>query len=400
MSNNICVISTVGQSIFTNLSEDIREAARDFARSEADLEAIRSDNIDFPGEALYDGVIKTLEARRDSVEFLRRSCAELNSLIRILGDSAATANDVLHLVATETSDGVLAARILADFAMMYFERDTEIHVIEGLQVVDGERFQRVGLRSLIKLLYSLLNNAPVEVFRRVINPTGGFKGVVPYLTIVGMLEKQVEISYIYEKSPELIRLSGLPIVLDYTQLRDHVDVLARLDTTDTLEEDDLRTILHLRDRQITQHPIWPFIEYEDIDDKRYYTLSGLGQIALEHIRDVDVMPVFLSRQASERLTKSSNGSEEQRNFHKILNSIHDSLLRKNNLHVYPNGAGALVYKLGRQAERAFYFDKGDHILVAVLARHKNESEYDIVPQSAKDYGKFERWERNQGNKKP
>jgi len=388
----ISVISTVGQSIFSNLGEDIREAARSFAKENTKLESIRSDPTAFPGEDLYDITLKTLTARAESVEFLRKSCAELNSLVRILDGTKPDRNDVLHLIATETPDGALAARIIADFAMDYFERDTEIHIVNGLQVMDGNRFQRTGLRTLIKLLYSLLAKSHPSVFTRIINPTGGFKGVVPYLTIIGMLEPEVQISYIYERSPELITLLGLPLTLDYQQLEPHVQLLEQLDSEGMMTETALKEALQLHDKEIVAHPIWSFVESDEIDGQRYYIINGLGEIALGHLRKVVKTPVYLSRQASERYAKTSNNSDEKRNYEKILNNIHDPLMRDSNIHTYPNGAKALVYKLGRQSERAFYLDQGEHILVLEFSRHKNETEYDVVPKSRKDYAKFELWE--------
>jgi putative CRISPR-associated protein (TIGR02619 family) len=391
----ISVISTVGRSIITNMGKDFQGYAAEFERQpNLDLNAIATNIKDFQGEDLYRLALDNLNSKKSNAVWLRATSAEINSLMHLLDGNPPDNNDVLHFIATETPDGVLAARILADFTMDYFGRDTEIHIIEGLQVKDGTRFRRIGLRSLIKHVYANLRNAPAESnFRRIINPTGGFKGVVPYLTIIGMLEKNVEISYIYEQSPELITLAGLPISFDYNQLRDALPLMEQSKTKDMLSEKDFIAELGIGPKEVSYHPAWAFFDVEEIDGENYYALNGLGAIALGHLQIEERIPVYLSRQANETLGHTAPGSDELRNYHKILNGIHDPQLRSNNMHTVPNKANALVYKLGRQSERAFYVDNGDHVLVLELARHINATDYNIYPELLKNYGKFEKWEQ-------
>jgi len=388
----VCVISTVGQSVITNQSQDIKEAIREFSKQSVDLESIRSDSSKFAGENLHSLVLNALQSRSNDLAMLRRASAEINSLTRILENVPNDQNDVLHFVASETPDGVLAARILADFCMDYFERDTEVHIVRGLQVSDGQRFRREGLRNLIRLTYSLLENAHDSVYSRLINPTGGFKGVVPYLTIIGMLQPSVEMRYIYEQSPELITLSGLPLKLDTSKLS--VDVLRQISIKSTLSEPELRELLDDH-RSVVDQPIWAFLDAETIGEDTVYSLNGLGEIALQELYVEQAMPVYLSQQAKARLDKASAGSEERRNYEKILSQIHDAGLRQNNMHTYANPANAYVYKLSRQNERAFYLVKQDHILVLEFAQHLPDSSYDTVPTRAQDYGQHTRWSKEQ-----
>lgn len=368
----------------------------DFAQGTHDLNAIKENQTGYPGESIADAAIKMLEARRHSLESLQKASAEINSLTRIIGETEPHASDVLHLVATETSDGVLAARVLADFLMDYFDRETEIHIVEGLQVHEGQRFRRLGLRNLIATIYRILGTAPADTgFRRVINPTGGFKGVVPYLTIIGMLEPQVEISYIYEKSPELLTLSGLPLGVDYDQLGDTLPALEKA-SNGVLEEKELRDALNWQTKPLPEHPAWAMFDVVEADGAYLYELSGLGEIALGHLREEKRTPVYLSKEAAERFDAEPPNSEARSEFTKILNEIHDPQLRESNHHTYTAGNPDKlpVYKLGRKKSRAFYHynRKEDYVLVVEFARHVNETDYDKTPDRLKAYGSFRRWE--------
>jgi len=109
-----CIIATVGQSVLTNDST-IREALNQFRKEEHDLKAIRDGKHDFPGKRLYDVVMASLQAKSGDEEWLRRASAELNHLVPVLAQQPPDRNDIIHLLASQTPDGVLAARVLKDF---------------------------------------------------------------------------------------------------------------------------------------------------------------------------------------------------------------------------------------------------------------------------------------------
>ncbi len=227
-----CIIATVGQSVIGNSDKLIRDGVAAFAKQPtpdlmSDLKLIKNGVHDFPGKNWYDMILTALYDMVDNKALLRQASAELNHLIPTLESIKSNSNDVIHFIASETVEGVLSARILADFCRDYFERATEVHIVKGLQVKDGQRFRRLGLSTLIELVFRLLRNADPSVYKRVLNPTGGFKGVVPYLTLIGMLHPSVEIAYIYEFSDELITLAGLPFTLDFSQMEDAYDALLR-----------------------------------------------------------------------------------------------------------------------------------------------------------------------------
>lgn len=211
----ISIISTTGTSVFSQAGKSIQEEWQTFNKgTNVNLQSIQRGTPNFDGYDLYYRTLQYLhgESRsKDAVTAIRKASAELNSLSHILARSERNRSDQLHFLASETPDGILAARVVADFAKEYFGIETSVvHLIDGLQVSDGRKFQLDGIRVLIATIYEVLKEAPAGTYTRVINPTGGFKGVVPYLTLIGMIEADIEISYIYERSSELITLDVSP----------------------------------------------------------------------------------------------------------------------------------------------------------------------------------------------
>ncbi len=402
MSKPVCVISTVGQSVFFNASEHIKRRATEFSKETgSDPKDILTKQGDFPGKDLYEDTLAILQTCR-SPEALRIASAELNSLDHILAGREPHKSDQLHFLASETPDGALAARVMADFCAVHFERrdeKTKAHLIEGLQVQDGERFRRYGLRNLIKTLYSILNGskgvkgeegAPAGTYTRILNPTGGFKGVVPYLTIIGMIEPEIEVSYIYERSPELITLAGLPVNLDYGKLEGAYKALAACQREKQLSYDELAALLDVPDQPIGSHPAWPLFDRVDVDGEPYYELNGLGEIVYQHLAEERKRaPVYLSKQAAQRY--DSYDKTQQKKFAAMFDRMGDTEWRESVRHA--TKGDAIVLKQGNTDARPLIIEMGDgSVLVAELTLHSDGSYDKIGNLRRKDYDKFRKWE--------
>jgi len=124
-----------------------------------------------------------------------------------------------------------------------------------------------GIRVLIATIYRILKNAPAGTFTRVINPTGGFKGVVPYLTLIGMIEPDIEMSYIYERSAELITLGRIPLQFDFDVLESAYPALKKCDE-DFVAESELKELLALDPAR----PLSPPTPYQHIQHGRFSIL--------------------------------------------------------------------------------------------------------------------------------
>ncbi len=140
--------------------------------------------------------------------------AEISSILKIKDTG------VVYLIATDTILSCLAAKIIAftlngfkkeDGTILNVSFDPNVDVVTGLRVDNAQQFQDIGLPKLIEKLVDLgINNEEI-----MLNITGGYKGVIPYLTIIGQLFKNVYIMYLYEKSDKIIKIPKLPINFDW-----------------------------------------------------------------------------------------------------------------------------------------------------------------------------------------
>lgn len=390
----ICVISTTGTSVFSNAHAALQNEWKSFQKNPTvDLLAICKKDS-FEGLELYNRTLEYLRAETkasNATEIIRRASAELNSLSRILVDPP-TRSDQLHFLATSTPDGALAARVICDFSREYFSiENAEIHLIEGLQVHDGEIFRKDGVRNLIATIYKIFHNAPSGTYSRIINPTGGFKGVVPYLTLIGMMESNVTLSYIYEQSPALITLGRIPVQFDFGVLESAYPALKAC-SEDLVDETKLKELLTLStDKSLSDHPAWSLFDNATIDGQIYFAVNGLGQIVLEHLRARDQKPIYLSKQAAERFDKLD--TTQQKKFQVYFERLRDPAWIDSHRHdEVQNDGGAIPIKPGNVDERLFIYRLDDgSILVAELAFHKPNGSYDRIPKRRRDYDAYRLW---------
>jgi putative CRISPR-associated protein (TIGR02619 family) len=389
----ICVISTVGASVFTQASEDIRSEWRTFDQQQGlDLQKIARETHDFPGRDLYQRVMNHLKAIADSPnseDRLMRASAELKSLFYILKGHDANKNDILHFFATDTPAGTLAARIISDFAREYFKIQTEVVRIEGLQVTDDTSFNTQGIRRFISRVFDRLNKASRGTYRRVLNPTGGYKGVVPYLTLIGMIEEDVEISYIYETSSALITLRRIPMTLDYTALGSAHDALLAANR-EFISRDTLAELLGVDAQELLKHPA---LSLFDVDDDQY-SINGLGVIVLNKLGIKPDYEVYLSEQAKKAFDKLNESSTKTK-YETYFDGAANKSWFESHIHSVKNAANAIVLKIGHTDERVWAFREGQRVLIAELTRHTPSGDYEVVPRARDDYDYYSRWEVSQ-----
>lgn len=190
----ITYLCTAGTSISTSLGLDLRHL---FNRKLSEWDALGEDVA-----AISQFVMEKVTALSGE-EFLRSS-AEINSLMKM----GMTADDCVVLIATDTVEGKLCAQLVAKLLdARQLCSKVDIEVIDGLQARDGQRFKREGLKNLVNFITRF------EHHNIVFNPTGGFKSVVPYITLAGMLFNK-PVKYIHEFSDDLITLVNFPLRFD------------------------------------------------------------------------------------------------------------------------------------------------------------------------------------------
>lgn len=152
-----------------------------------------------------------------------QASAESQSLLKIAKNKKII--DV-YLLATDTVLSVLSCELLVEWLpqireyegqgikmIPIFDRNSEYHVIKGLQVKDGSEFETEGFSNLLSAVQhweSVANGQP----RPILNISGGYKAITPIMTILGQLYN-MPVMYIYEESNDLICLDQSPLGVDW-----------------------------------------------------------------------------------------------------------------------------------------------------------------------------------------
>jgi len=209
------VITSVGTSFFTNYFDKGKgeEFAENYhALSSLTVEQANSERID--------------ELRK---EFRQAYKGELiaSAEMKSLDEIQKYENDkiTVHFIASESVISKIAAELITEL----WRENTNIrfhktvHVIEGLQVTDRDRFETQGLENLIKSFKIITDDKYENVL---INVTGGYKALIPYMSILGELY-DIPIYYIFEESEELIRIPKLPVQFDSRIAEQYYPVIER-----------------------------------------------------------------------------------------------------------------------------------------------------------------------------
>ncbi|MEZ4955203.1 MAG: CRISPR-associated ring nuclease [Saprospiraceae bacterium] len=223
------VITTVGTSVFTNYSKEEVKESEEFGYGQ---------NYDEPIDG-KDGVFKKLESVDSPVpdkskrdfnnikDIIRRrwlnkyrpnASAEISSLIKIAEDEEDSIE--VYLLATETALSVAACELIKEYLESEFNEqkerflaahfDVNEHMIKGLQVTDIDKFQNEGFQNLVDQIIKVKE----ENENTILNISGGYKGLIPPLTIVSQLY-EIPLYYLYEDSNNPIEIGTLPIGYDW-----------------------------------------------------------------------------------------------------------------------------------------------------------------------------------------
>ncbi|WP_347246006.1 putative CRISPR-associated protein [Thermogutta sp.] len=313
----------------------------------------------------------------DREQFLSKLCAETHSLLRL----GLERSDQVVLLHTETSDGRVAAEAVRDVIRDEFGVDVWLREVEGLQVSDATRFRRVGLHKLFEILrkesVEWQQEAPEEREEVILNATGGFKAVVPYLTLFGVIHR-LDVVYIFEQSNSLIRLPPLPIHFDYERLGQARSALQLLKKEGALPREKFF-------EQIRGLPYQERRRYECLleeeESSGLVTLSSFGFLVLDAL-EKDTKQVYLSPQAREAYNASQG--EVRKRLVRFLSGLQDPLYRDSHKHTVES-TDLTVYKLGHQAERAAGFVRGNRLYIALLYTSHDEYERDIKNHSVAEF---------------
>lgn len=300
MSITIKIITTVGTSLFTNfLKEDVITLFNDTIESEKSINK-KAYNIkdnhkalskadDKPSDAIIEEHKKQIRAKilhwltdiqynktTDEYTYVKglglntHCCAEVQTLLAIANKDEYKGKTLeVHLLCTDTELSKLAANIIRD-SIFPNDRNAAIKVvevcpIEKLQVKTAKEFENQGFNALLKKVKGIKNLAtgftesgePIQGFNDnnlkdiLINISGGYKAVIPIMTIIGQLE-EIPVVYLHEESSELITIGSLPLDFDWHKVEEYYDFL---NFADLGVHKDIDSYTEIRDEMITEKVI-------------------------------------------------------------------------------------------------------------------------------------------------
>ena len=191
-------ICTAGTSIATNKNIDISDIENkplsDYDNFKIDLLALRQQ---------VEEVFSKLDLSRE----LDKTSAEIKSLVKM----GLEKGDRVFFLVSDTVDGMICAEINKKYLVQNCNCEVSLEKISGLQSFDSKAFREKGLKNLLKKTIFLLEKYSYQDV--CLNITAGYKSIIPYLTLLGMLYDK-PIKYIYEKSNEIITLDKIPLKYD------------------------------------------------------------------------------------------------------------------------------------------------------------------------------------------
>lgn len=284
--------------------------------------------------------------------------------------------DRVVLLSTDTAMGHLCSQILKECIVNTFSlKDENVIVcqIEKLQVDDSRKLREKGLFQLVKTVISIIEESDYH-YDIIINPTGGYKGVVPFLTIIAMLYRK-RCVYKFEFSNTLIDLPPLPFSFSFDLCKRAVPAIRFLDANCGATEQKFFSLIP-NYVESERSLFLPFIESLD---ETHVTISPLAAIVMPLMENVvvKILPRTwdrfkeLIRQPNKRLTELviNSGSALYRQMH--LDSWERTDL--------------VVLKKNNTSERvAGFVTEGLFHIVAVFTNH-DEYERELTGKRMKNY---------------
>lgn len=220
------VITMVGTSLFENyLKEkgdnnvrnylnDIKEkSSREYDEEEGRINAIK--------KQINDWVNKKSEKEEIS--------AEVKSLVKL--KEKFKEEFEIYLLCSDTIKSKLAGEILKEVLNNFplFKNDrvefSEKSIIEDLQVYSADNFLRNGLSNLVERIEEISRGYWEDIL---INITGGYKVIIPYLTILAQINK-VSLYYIFEETNELIHIPSSPLNINFGLFEKYSHILSKIE---------------------------------------------------------------------------------------------------------------------------------------------------------------------------
>lgn len=329
------VITTVGTSLITNYLENNNDIQSHY------------NSIQNKPYSKYNEEKKRVEKIKKSLlNFAKNSndsCAELTSINKL---QEKYGEIVVYLIATDTIESVLVCELLSEI-LENIKFNPQHDVISDLQIEKYELFKE-GLSNLINRLYGIASNYYDDL---VLNMTGGYKAVIPYLTIFGQVNS-IPLYYIFENSNSLISIPKIPISIEEELFDKYWKEFQQLSKDEIIEKNTL-----------SYQFLTEIESLLEIDDS-LVSLNPLGNILWKRYRDK-----FFIFYAPQNILEVI---EKQSDISRILETKFWQETRESKTE---QKDGHLVYDDGKNVNRIFYFVEDDAIYI-YKTFNSNHDEYE------------------------
>lgn len=209
--------------------------------------------------------------------------AEIHSLFRI----EITNQDRIILLSSSTEEGYCCALAVKKYLEHYWNGiDVKVEKVKGLQVLDAELFRTTGVVEFVRHIIREINSYGASNI--ILNPTGGYKALVPYTVLIGML-KGVKCDYIFEQSTTLLELPPLPVEFKRSQFDTYKDLFEKIERETEISQGEWEQRVPYSERTMLES----LVEFSN----GQVTISAVGFLFLDEMRKPSVLVPFLSQKA-------------------------------------------------------------------------------------------------------
>ncbi|MBI2190702.1 MAG: putative CRISPR-associated protein [Planctomycetes bacterium] len=297
------------------------------------------------------------EIFRSFAEFVPKGAAlheKLSAEIHSLAKMDLQSNDRVLLLASATADGYACALAVEMYLKRHWDGLSVVtDRIVGLQVHDASLFRKQGVVNFVRRCMREVNDYGRE--NVVLNPTGGFKALVPYTVLIGML-KRVPCRYIFEQSKTLLELPPLPVEFQRGPFEAYRDLFERMERDASIPVKDWDQQVPFEERPVLE----PLIERHGAE----ITVSDVGFLFLEDVRSpTELVPFLSTRALSEclELAKLTN-RDPFRFLQQVARAAHRGQIAAKHEHVNV-GNGMRWLKPGNTTDRYLVSVEGWRLLV-------------------------------------
>ncbi|MGI6114129.1 MAG: hypothetical protein ACOYEJ_08445 [Mahellales bacterium] len=221
------LITLVGTSLFRNYLEVNKDINRYWEVIKDGKDRDRTKNA----WEMFTGDIERI--RNPVLNWARNNSDASAEIKSILSIQREVKDDLeVYLLCTDTLDSILASQIIEEAIDGYISCDNtiisvvSIKIIDGLQVFNRVKLEREGLTNLVDEIYRIIEY-PLDEEDVLLNITGGYKCIIPYLTIMAQINR-VPLYYIYDETEELIKIPQAPLDIDWGMFEKYKNAIYQL----------------------------------------------------------------------------------------------------------------------------------------------------------------------------